>query len=205
MSRFSDRMLPIRFACLSILMLAPACDKPAPTTPTKPVEAPAVVADVPDAEPPALTPPAATDEAAEEEDLNAEAPEQDPGSPNVKIRIDVVPRSARPVVFWGRQKLGEPPVTIERPRRSGPMDVLITATGYLDYHTRLFTDRDDKLSVVMVRATEAGNMLGYKRRPDAGVGEGSDAGAPVHRASQATADAGAPASPGFVVPQGVSF
>lgn len=198
MSQLYPLLSPMRLACLLFCLFTVACNKPSPAV-TAPASPP-VVAALPDAEAPAPAP-AATDESAEEEDLNAEAPEQDPGSPNVKIRVDVAPRSAHPVVFWGRQKLGEAPVTIERPRRSGPMDVLITATGYLDYHTRLFTDRDDKLSVVMVRANEASNMIGYKRRPGVDVGEDVDAGA---RATSPGVDAGA-STPGFAVPAGVSF
>lgn len=197
MSGLKLRALHLAWFCIC---LSVACDKQPATAPSAPAEQPALVREEPDAQ---ASTPATSEEVAEEEDLNAEAPEQDPASANVKIRVDVVPRSARAVVFWGRQKLGEAPVTIERPRRSGPMDVLITATGYLDYHTRLFTDRDDKLSVVMVRANEAGNMIGYKRRPDAGVGEAADGGG--YRAPLPGADAGAPTSPGFVVPQGVSF
>lgn len=187
-----------RFALLPFAMLVFACDKPAaPPPPAPPVRAPVVAPPAAPAPPVVAAP--EVDEAADE-DLDTEAPEQDPASANVKLRIDVSPKSARPTVFWGKRKLGDSSVTIERPRRSGPVDIMITANGFLDYHTRLFTDRDDKLSIVMVRATEAGNMLGYKRKPDAGEPSGSvDAGAPH--------DARAPANtgPGFVMPQGVSF
>ena len=193
--------------CSFVAIFAAACDKP--TDPSVPVKVPAAaapsVAAVPTPPPTPVQPPAsaATEEVPNDETLDAETPEQDPGSPMVKLRLEASPRSAHPVVFWGRTKLGEAPVTIERPRRSGPMDVLITAPGFLDYHTRLFTDRDDKLSIAMVRSTEAGNMLGYKRKADGGVDVGSvDAGvapestAPIKPTTN-TAD--------FVMPAGVSF
>lgn len=193
--------------CAFIAGFFSGCDKPAvpPVPETVPAAAAPPVAAVPTPPPTPVQPPAAaaTEEVQDDETLDAETPEQDPGSPTVKLRLEASPRSAHPVVFWGRTKLGEAPVTIERPRRSGPMDVLITAPGFLDYHTRLFTDRDDKLSIAMVRSTEAGNMLGYKRKADGGVDLGTvDAGvapestAPIKPTTN-TAD--------FVMPAGVSF
>lgn len=137
----------------------------------------------------------------DDEALAGEAPEEDPVSAKVSLRLEVSPRSARPVVYWGRQKLGEAPVTIVRPRRSGPMDVVISASGFLDHHTRLFTDRDDRLSIALVRSQEATTMLGYKRRPDAGEGGITDGGVAPERNATVRGDAGA----GFTMPQGVSF
>ncbi|MCG5055892.1 MAG: hypothetical protein KA712_23285 [Myxococcales bacterium] len=143
------------------------------------------------------------DDLARDETLSTEAPEENPESKTVKLKLEVSPRHARPLVYWGREKLGEPPLVIERPRRSGPMDIVIKADGYLEYHTRLFTDRDDRLSVVLVRPTETQEMLGFKRRPDAGTGPLGDGGTgPRRGAPFPSADAGAS---GFVVPEGVSF
>gem|GEM_PF-2894927 len=193
--------------CAFIAGFSAACDTPA--VPPVPVQAPpaaapaVVVTPTPaptSAQPPVTTP---TEEVQDDETLNAETPDQDPGSPTVKLRLEASPRSAHPVVFWGKTKLGESPVTIERPRRSGPMDVLITAPGFLDYHTRLFTDRDDRLSIAMVRSTEAGNMLGYKRKADDVVDPGSaDAGMPLEATPPSKEAAN---TPGFVMPKGVSF
>ncbi len=75
----------------------------------------------------------------------------DGGAPAVlvKLKLDVYPKSAKVIVTWGAKKLGPPPIEIERPRGSGPLDLVIKAEGYLDHHTRLFTDRNDRLSVTL--------------------------------------------------------
>jgi hypothetical protein len=39
----------------------------------------------------------------------------------------------------------------------------VRAPGYLPFHTRLFTDRDDKLTVRLHRADGAAGLLGYRR------------------------------------------
>jgi hypothetical protein len=54
-------------------------------------------------------------------------------------------------------------VEIERPRDSGPLDVLVRADTFLPHHIRLFTDRDDRLSVRLIRPEEARGLLGYRR------------------------------------------
>src|SRR5262245_37344023 len=42
-------------------------------------------------------------------------------------KIKVIVRSTPPkaIVFWGKKKLGETPVTLERPRDSGPVDLVV--------------------------------------------------------------------------------
>lgn len=182
-----------------VLLITPACDKPvAPPAPALVVQAPATAAPSAAPVPPApIVPP----EMPDDEALTGEAPEQDPVSAKVSLRLDVSPRSAHPVVYWGRQKLGVAPITIVRPRRSGPMDVVISASGFLDHHTRLFTDRDDRLSIALVRSQEATTMLGYKRRPDSVEGGIADGGVTPERSATVRADAGA----GFTMPQGVNF
>ena len=66
-------------------------------------------------------------------------------------------------VFWGRKDLGVAPLQIERPRGSGPLDLLIVAEGALPLHTRVFTDRDGGLSVRLYAESEAPGLLGYPR------------------------------------------
>jgi hypothetical protein len=66
-------------------------------------------------------------------------------------------------VFWGRKDLGVAPLQIERPRGSGPLDLLIVADGALPLHTRVFTDRDGALSVRLYAESEAPGLLGYPR------------------------------------------
>jgi hypothetical protein len=96
-----------------------------------------------------------------------EQPERDPRAPRVRLRLAVGPGDAE--VFWGGKKLG---VTvngvfeIERPRGSGPLDLMLRAPGFLPHHTRLYTDRDDKLAVRLTRHGEAAGLLGWKPAPD---------------------------------------
>jgi hypothetical protein len=66
-------------------------------------------------------------------------------------------------VFWGRKDLGVAPLQIERPRGSGPLDLLIVADGALPLHTRVFTDRDGGLAVRLYAESEAPGLLGYPR------------------------------------------
>jgi hypothetical protein len=96
--------------------------------------------------------------------LQAEAREADPRSQNVKLKLWVTPVTAE--VFWGAKRLGaagREPLEIERPRGSGPLDVVVRAAGYLPFHTRLYTDRDDALTVRLTTPAAAPGLLGWKR------------------------------------------
>lgn len=157
----------VTVAC-AVISFGACQSKPQPQAPAPPAAQTPQVKDQTQTPPPEDPSAAVESAAAESEDLATEAPEDDPASQTVKLKLEVAPRSARAVVWWGKQKLGEPPLTIERPRRSGPMNLVIKADGFLDHHTRLFTDRDDRLSLSLVRPNDAVGMLGYKRRPGQG-------------------------------------
>jgi hypothetical protein len=96
--------------------------------------------------------------------LQAESREADPLSAKVKLKLWVTPVTAE--VFWGVKKLGtagREPLEIERARGSGPLDVVVRAPGYLPFHTRLYTDRDDTLTVRLTTPAAAPGLLGWKR------------------------------------------
>jgi hypothetical protein len=119
-----------------------------------------------DAQPGSPVPPPAAAPPADEPDLRVEPPEPNPRSKTVKLKLAITP-AAVGVVMWGRKKLadikpGRMTVEIERPRDSGPLDVLVRAETFLPHHVRLFTDRDDRLSVRLVRPDEARGLLGYR-------------------------------------------
>jgi hypothetical protein len=85
----------------------------------------------------------------------------------VKVKLIVTP-AAKGTVHWGRKKLadlapGRMAVEAQRPRDSGPLDLVIRADGFLPHHVRVFTDRDDKLSVRLVHPDQAPGLLGYRR------------------------------------------
>ena len=64
-------------------------------------------------------------------------------------------------MFWGRKDLGVAPMEIARPRGSAPLDLTIQAPDCLPLHTRVFTDRDDTLSLRLYTEREAAGLPGY--------------------------------------------
>ena len=106
------------------------------------------------------------------------APDAAPGalSDKVKVVIQTVPPE-KATVFWGKKPLGlikgkNKPLIFERPRDSGPMDVVVRAQGYLPVHTRAYTFSDFKLYVKLTSVEEKKSLFGYKEAlPDAGAPE----------------------------------
>ena len=103
----------------------------------------------------------------EDGELREETPDRDPRSATVKLKLMISP-VAQGVVSWGHKKLaelkpGHMVVQLDRPRGSGPLDLVIRANGFLPHHVRMFSDRDDKLSVRLFRPEEAAGLLGYRR------------------------------------------
>jgi hypothetical protein len=115
-----------------------------------PRAAPAPVADVVVVPPPAPLPvdlePAPVDDRA------------DGGTVTIKLVADAR-RQAH--VIWGRKDLGVAPLEIVRPRGSAPLDLIIQAPGFLPLHTRVFTDRDDTLSLRLYAEGDAVGLPGY--------------------------------------------
>lgn len=93
-------------------------------------------------------------------------------SKTVTLRINTQPR-VRAGVYWGKEKLGVTPLTLQRPRDSGPMDIKVVAGGYIAVNTRLYTFKDDDLVVTLTPASKANTLYGYKKPlpPDAGLPE----------------------------------
>ncbi|MEY4544269.1 MAG: hypothetical protein RL685_464 [Pseudomonadota bacterium] len=96
-----------------------------------------------------------------------------PPSPNVKLTFRTFP--ARPsVVMWGSKKLGiidrNKPLVVERPRDSGPVDVIIRSTGFVPVHTRAYTFTDGNIDVRITPLEKKDTIYGYKEPIlDAGV------------------------------------
>jgi hypothetical protein len=147
---------------LAVLMACnQTAEEPASGPPPEPARAPPVgtraAAPAPTQESP---------EAPDDATLVGEAPERDPHSETVTIRLLADPaRKAR--VFWGRKDLGLAPLEVTRPRGSGPLDLIVVAPGALTLHTRAFTDRDDKLALRLYRESEGPALLGYRAEPPA--------------------------------------
>jgi hypothetical protein len=154
---------------LSLTLGACSNSKPAPgasepsAAPSAPAAAPAVAAPVvPGAG-------AAQALASAHLALDAGAP-----SPTVKVVFRTFP-GRRGVVMWGGQRLGfvdrDKPLVVERPRDSGPLDVVIRVTGYLPVHTRAYTFDDSNIDVKITPLDKKDTIYGYKEPlpPDAGV------------------------------------
>jgi hypothetical protein len=109
-------------------------------------------------------------------------------SPNVKVIFQTVPPE-KSVVYWGKKPLGivnripKRSLIIERPRDSGPLDVVVRSKGYLPVHTRAYTFTDTKVFVKLTKLEEKKTLFGYREElPDGGLPEAGagnrDAGAP---------------------------
>jgi hypothetical protein len=104
---------------------------------------------------------ATADTAGEGDPLVGEERERDPRSDTVKIKV-IVDARRQAHVTWGRKDFGVAPLEIERPRNSGPLDLIVVAPGYLPLHARALTDRDDVLSLRLYSPGEAPQLLGYR-------------------------------------------
>jgi hypothetical protein len=97
-----------------------------------------------------------------------------PLPPNIKIFVRVTPSPAKggpdkALVFWGKKKLGETPVTLERPRDSGPVDLVVRADGFFPVHTRAYTVKNDVLYVKMTKLEDRMKLFGAKQEIEAPV------------------------------------
>jgi hypothetical protein len=120
--------------------------------------------------PPPLSPPPATPSAPQprapappafvDEPDPASVP--DPAAGTVTIKL-VAEARRQAHVFWGRKDLGVAPLEITRPRSSGPLDLVVVAAGCLPLHTRVFTDRDDKIALRLYGESEGPTLLGYRQ------------------------------------------
>lgn len=100
----------------------------------------------------------------------------------VRIVFKIYPPN-KATVTWGKKKLGlikpRESLSIQRPRDSGPMDVVIRAEGCLPVHTRAYTFTDSTVSVKVTPVEMKNTIYGYKEvlPEDGGIG-GPDGGMP---------------------------
>lgn len=104
------------------------------------------------------------------DDLKTEEREANPYSETVTLKLSVTPQ-VKALVTWGAKQIarlapGSIDTEISRTRGSGPVDLEVKAEGFMPYHTRLYADRNDKVSVRLYRVEEAPGLLGYKRKDD---------------------------------------
>jgi hypothetical protein len=97
-----------------------------------------------------------------------------PPSPNVRIVFTVLPSTKKATVFWGKKKLGviaqHAPLIVQRPRDSGPLDVVVRADGCVPVQTRAYTFEDSKVAVKVTPNEQKNTLLGYREEIPAGDG-----------------------------------
>lgn len=146
--------LALGVAVVVIVSLRAAADPPAPSVPPP--------APAPDLAPAA---PAAT---------ITESPVSEQAH-TVSIVVTVVP-ARRATVTWGKKLMGvvapKGALVINRPRDSGPLDLIVRADGCMPVHTRAYTFSDSQLAVRVTSPDQKSTLLGYKQEvvPDAGMG-----------------------------------
>jgi hypothetical protein len=132
-----------------------------------------------------------------------------PGAPRSTVRItfQTVP-PMKSEVRWGKKKLGfvmgpKKPFILERPRDSGPLDLVIKSEGFLTVHTRVYTFNDNRVFVKLTPITEKHKLFGYKQQPDGGAdgGAGPDGGAPQPAGPAPPFAQPPPPAPGAPVPR----
>jgi len=84
----------------------------------------------------------------------------------VKITITSAPVQKHVAVFWGKRRLGvlapHQPLTLQRPRDSGPLDLIVQCEGFVPVQTRAYTFGDTKLVVKLTPLDQKNTLLGYR-------------------------------------------
>jgi hypothetical protein len=98
-----------------------------------------------------------------------------PQKDTVRIVFKIYPPN-KATVTWGKKKLGlikpKESLAIQRPRDSGPMDVVVRAENCVPVHTRAYTFTDSVVSVKVTPVDKKNTIYGYKEVPpeDGGTG-----------------------------------
>jgi hypothetical protein len=107
------------------------------------------------------------------------APQKTGDKVNITIQT-VPPRKA--VVKWGNKSLGMIPVprplVVVRPRDSGPMDLVVRATGFLPVHTRAYTFSDSRVAIKLTPVEEKNTLFGFRAEVPPEGAASPDGGAP---------------------------
>lgn len=129
-----------------------------------------------------------------------ENPAVTPAVPPSKVKIFVRSTPPKAFVTWGKKKLGPTPLTIERPRDSGPVDLVIRASGYFPVHTRAYTVKNDTIGVKLVRLQDRMSVFGAKQEIPADTAPGDPALDPANALKPGGAPPPAPSPPPALSP-----
>jgi hypothetical protein len=135
---------------------------------------------LPPATPPTPPSPAATPAQPAAAGTAAAVPPAEPPKTTARIVFTTVPLT-NATVSWGKTRLGvitpAEALVIERPRDSGPLDVVVRAAGYMPVQTRAHTFADTRIVVRLTKPDAKQTLVGYKAPIDAGL-DGSLEGTP---------------------------
>ena len=106
------------------------------------------------------------------------APPKPPQDPlRARITFSTIPPTNAKVV-WGKKTLGvitsRQPLTVIRPRDTGPLDVMVYAPGFLPVQTRAHTFEDTQIIVKLTTPENMPTLWGYRAPLDAGVAEADE-------------------------------
>jgi len=79
-----------------------------------------------------------------------------------KVRVIIKSIPPKALVTWGKKKLGPTPVILERPRGSGPMDLIVKNVGFIPVHTRAYTFKNDVLYVKLTKLQDRMTIFGAR-------------------------------------------
>jgi hypothetical protein len=141
------------------------------TPPSGPVLTP-LTPSVPLPDPVAVATPGAADAGTHSASAATPTTAVTPQSSQARIMFSTIP-PVNANVLWGKKSLGriapKAPLVILRPRDSGPLDVTITAPGYLPVQTRAHTFADTHVQVKLTTIEDKPTLWGYRAPLDAGV------------------------------------
>ena len=96
-------------------------------------------------------------------------------STTVRIIMTVIPSNTKATVAWGKKRLGiiapHQPLVIQRPRDSGPLDLVVRGENCVPVQTRAYTFADNKIAVKLTPLDQKNTLLGYREElpPDGGA------------------------------------
>jgi hypothetical protein len=102
-------------------------------------------------------------------DLDAGPPED----PTIATITFITQPNVTALVTWGKKPLGKilpgKPLVVVRPRDSGPLDVMVRASGFLAVQTRAHTFSNSRVLVKLTPPERKSELLGYRIPLEAGV------------------------------------
>ena len=87
----------------------------------------------------------------------------DAGHPTIEITLKTNPR-VRASVYHGKELLGTTPLRLVWPKDTGALDIKLKAAGYLTVNSRIYTHRNDRVTVNMFKTDQAHLLFGYKKK-----------------------------------------